>query len=150
MRPCFQCGTIVLAGDLCRPCRDTVAAEAALSIYFWNRVNITGECWEWIGPWHGRYGQANVYDEHGNKQKMLAHRLGFQVQTRKPSSAPVIMHICDNPLCVRLAHLREGTQAENVADMIMKGRAAWQDEDIAILVAGSTSRGPTPWGGSKV
>lgn len=35
----------------------------------------------------------------------------------------VIMHTCDNRLCVRPDHLRLGTQAENIQDMWSKGRA---------------------------
>ena len=34
----------------------------------------------------------------------------------------VIMHICDNPKCVEITHLRIGTHADNVADKCAKGR----------------------------
>jgi DNA-binding NarL/FixJ family response regulator len=34
----------------------------------------------------------------------------------------VIMHTCDTPNCVNPAHLVHGTQAENIADMVAKGR----------------------------
>ena len=33
----------------------------------------------------------------------------------------VAMHTCDNPPCVNADHLREGTQAENVADAWLRG-----------------------------
>lgn len=36
-----------------------------------------------------------------------------------------ILHRCDNPPCYLLAHLFEGTQADNVADMIDKGRRSF-------------------------
>lgn len=36
----------------------------------------------------------------------------------------VVMHSCDNRLCFRLDHLSLGTQAENHADMVAKGRHA--------------------------
>jgi hypothetical protein len=33
-----------------------------------------------------------------------------------------VLHRCDTPACVRPAHLFLGSQAENVADMMAKGR----------------------------
>jgi len=35
----------------------------------------------------------------------------------------VVMHLCDNPPCVNVEHLRLGTQGENMADARAKGRA---------------------------
>jgi hypothetical protein len=32
------------------------------------------------------------------------------------------MHICDNPKCINIGHLREATQTENVADCVAKKR----------------------------
>lgn len=37
-----------------------------------------------------------------------------------------VLHTCDNRPCCRPDHLFEGTQADNVKDMISKGRAGWQ------------------------
>src|SRR5262249_33683010 len=36
----------------------------------------------------------------------------------------VVLHHCDNPPCVKPSHLCLGTQRENIADMVTKGRNA--------------------------
>lgn len=40
---------------------------------------------------------------------------------------PVVMHSCDNPRCVELRHLVPGTQADNMADKMSKGRHRWHN-----------------------
>jgi hypothetical protein len=58
--------------------------------------------------------------------KMIkAHRGAWFLMTGEmPSSDVVVMHICDNRRCINAAHLRVGTNDENMRDMVAKGRAS--------------------------
>ena len=74
-------------------------------------------CWLWAGRMSGNgYGQAS-----GRRGKP-AHRLSYESRHGPIPPGMVIMHRCDTPLCVNPAHLRVGTQADNVRDMYIKGR----------------------------
>lgn len=79
-----------------------------------------GECHEWT---------ASVNDSGYGKFKlagrgwMRAHRVAWFLATGEWPALPVL-HTCDNPRCVRFAHLLLGTQADNQRDMRLKGRAS--------------------------
>lgn len=54
------------------------------------------------------------------KKTISAHRLAFkQANGYLPT---VVMHLCDNPLCVNPDHLKAGSQKENIQDCISKNR----------------------------
>jgi len=63
------------------------------------------------------------YTQHQNKQ-VLAHRLAYAQANGLDvfSMGGVVMHSCDNKLCVNPLHLSLGTHADNVADKVQKGR----------------------------
>ena len=89
------------------------------TIRFWRRVSYspTG-CWEWKGA-HANYGYGQVYIG-GRIQR--AHRIAWEMFYGPIPPGIKVCHACDNPPCVRPDHLFLGTQADNLHDMLAKGR----------------------------
>jgi hypothetical protein len=94
---------------------------------FWQKVDVRGpdECWPWTaGKLPAGYGLFNL-----NSKMVLAHRLSLGLKLgRTISPGLYAIHSCDNPICVNPAHLREGTQAENMTDKVERGRQLWGEK----------------------
>lgn len=82
---------------------------------FANRTvrSATG-CLIWLGPRTGKYGG---WGRHG-----YAHREAYRRANGEIPEGLLVLHRCDNPLCVEVSHLFVGSQQDNVDDMIAKGR----------------------------
>ena len=98
---------------------------------FWSKVDRRGpdDCWTRQGTialpnkCGQRYGSFGIM-ERGKSVSYRAHRFAWRICNGEIPDGMVIMHTCDVPLCVNPAHLKLGTQAENVADRDIKGRTA--------------------------
>lgn len=87
------------------------------------RVKPSGDgCWLWQGAKQTTgYGHLSV-SHNGRKYQVSAHRFSYVLHHDEIPPGMVIMHKCDRPSCVNPTHLLVGTQAENLADMVRKGR----------------------------
>lgn len=95
-----------------------------LEARFWSNVDRRGpdECWPWLLVIHpDGYGCFRLVK---GKPMKLAHRVAFLL-THGHWPEPCCLHSCpdgDNPACCNPAHLREGTNQDNVRDREMRGR----------------------------
>lgn len=80
----------------------------------------TAACWEW----NKKLFKNNYGCFYYRGRYLLAHRVAYEFfyGIDAPTGA-VVMHACDNRRCVNPAHLSLGTHADNIRDMVSKGRA---------------------------
>lgn len=87
---------------------------------FWAKVDVknVNECWEWLAGLRGA-GYGTFWSSRGNR---FAHRVIYMHEVGMENPDNIVMHTCDNPKCVNPNHLIEGTQLDNVHDMVSKNR----------------------------
>lgn len=77
-------------------------------------------CWLWTGGvnvWG--YGMISLGGKADGSSS--AHRVSYMLHKGDPRDL-LVLHSCDNRLCVNPEHLFLGTQRDNIRDMINKGR----------------------------
>ena len=76
-------------------------------------------CWLWTGGTRGPgYGRIKI-----SGRSMQAHRVSYEHHVGKIPEGMLVCHACDIPGCINPSHLFLGTQKDNLADMIKKGRS---------------------------
>jgi hypothetical protein len=89
---------------------------------FWKRAQRTGDaadCWNWSGA-RGPLGHGNV---RWRGRTTSTARVAYELcHGRKPLAGLVVRHTCDNGACCNPAHLVLGTQRDNRADAVERGR----------------------------
>lgn len=116
-----------------RPLADRLAARL---------VRMPNGCLEWTG-----FRQPNGYGQIGTgegKRSRVVHRVAWELVNGPVPDGMELLHACDNRACCDLNHLSVGTRADNMRDMVSKGRerpkrgtshphARLSDDDVRLI-----------------
>lgn len=88
-------------------------------------IDNLGPCRIWIGSTGGSLGYGKITMRvRGKPKRFYAHRvslaesMGLKLCQLRAKS----LHFCNNPPCIEPAHLRGGTQKQNVQQCVLDGR----------------------------
>lgn len=130
----YRCRPRVYCSKKCRAVHHAATQDMAsrfgeLSIRpvadrFWEKVDQSSPdgCWLWTGArspqGYGRFQSGGRV----NGRSSVASRFSWQLAFGPIPAGMFVLHRCDNPPCVRPDHLFLGTNSDNMADMVNKGR----------------------------
>ena len=81
---------------------------------FESKVDYNGDCFEWMAS-KNIYGYGQIMFNRKNKR---AHHLAWFLEYGYWPYRQ-LNHFCGNPSCVRISHLYDGSQKQNIIDIFM-------------------------------
>lgn len=101
-------------GDPLKSDRATTDMTVEQQLLFLSREDKTTGCRVWHKTSH-----QNPY---GVFKKQKPHRVAYETWVGPIPEGLIVRHKCDNPPCINPDHLETGTQADNIRDMVERGR----------------------------
>lgn len=94
----------------------------SLACRFWSKVDKSAgvdACWPWTAKSKHKagYGVISV-----DGKRNVSHRVAWELARGEIPPGMHVCHKCDNPPCCNPSHYFLGTPADNVLDMVDKGR----------------------------
>ena len=80
-----------------------------------NIEKVAGGCWNWVGARKNKKGYGAYFTK-------TAHRVSYETYVGVIPKGMHVLHTCDNTKCVNPSHLHIGTNNDNIADKMAKGR----------------------------
>ncbi|MBV8666768.1 MAG: HNH endonuclease [Burkholderiaceae bacterium] len=74
--------------------------------------------------WRGGFARSGYGTFHFGGKTQSTHRVSYMLHKGEIPDGMVVMHTCDNRLCINPEHLIIGTSKDNAVDMNIKGRNA--------------------------
>ncbi len=88
-------------------------------------------CWNFLGAIDYRgYGKILCRRWKGRNGTDKVHRVMFMAFRGDIPAGQLVRHDCDNPRCCNPGHLQLGTQKDNIADQLARGRHTTQQRRI--------------------
>lgn len=93
--------------------------------YEYLRLDLVTGCFVWTRRCdRDGYGRLTIHGAGGQRVCMPTHRFAWTVTFGQIPEGLSVCHECDNPPCCNPSHLFLGTNQQNTADKVAKGRQA--------------------------
>lgn len=87
---------------------------------FWSKVKKSDTCWTWTA--YCGYGSYGIFWGGTTIKRITAHRFAWTITHGPIPAGMMVLHLCDNPPCVRPDHLVLGDQSLNMQHRTQRGR----------------------------
>lgn len=92
-----------------------ISGRKTLSERFFEKVDRSGECWEWLGGKNHK-GYGHFYQA-GEGRTHSAHRASYEMEYGTIPPRMEVDHTCRNRGCVNPEHLRLATRKQNMENL---------------------------------